>query len=226
MALKIIIEIFGIILVLLGSYLLAGEYLLGERIKKLDEWLKKLSNSPSYFFGIKKLLVNPPNGIYPTLSWQQYRRRLIRGVIIILIPMLLWIFFIGKALTKLVPMYLNIPITLFSSFIIWFLILWISLSVEVVIYMIRYSPNTYGMRISWWILIPASILGVIVQLFQGLTFKVAVIIFLRYAIDISIFPLKKINLFGQRNNLGSLPALLGAILLAVGVILTFISQHL
>ena len=140
--------------------------------------------------------------------------------------MLLWVFFIGTALTKLVPMYMNIPITLFSSFIIWFLIYWISLSVEVVIYLIRYSPDTYDLRISWWILIPLSILGVIVQLFRGLTFKVAVIIFLRYAIDISIFPLKKINLYGQRYNLGSLPALLGAILLAVGVILTFISQHL
>ncbi|NQE52681.1 hypothetical protein C5S29_03740 [ANME-1 cluster archaeon GoMg3.2] len=225
MALKIITEIFGILLGLLGSYLLAGEYLLGERIKKLEEWLNKLSNSSSYFSVIKKILVNPPKGIYPTQSWQQYHRSLI-SVIITLIPVLLWIFFIGKALTKLVPMYLNIPITLFSGFIIWFLIFWISLSIEVVIFMIRYSPNTSGKRISWWILIPASILAVIGQLFKGLTFYVAVGIFLRYAIDISIFPLKKIKLFGQRYNLGYLTALLGAILLAVGVILTYISQHL
>lgn len=223
MALKIIIEIFGTILVLIGSYLLAGEYLLGERIKKLEEWLNKLSNSFSYFSLTKKLLLNPPNGIYPNLSWQQYRRLILSGIITSIL-VLLCMFLIGEALAKLVPMYLNIPITLFSSFIIWFLIYWISLSIEVVIFMIRY--NTSGKRISWWILIPASILAVIGQLFKGSTFYVAVGIFLRYAIDISIFLLKKIKLFGQGHNLGYLTALLGAILLTVGVILTFISQHL
>jgi hypothetical protein len=132
--------------------------------------------------------------------------------------------FIGKSLAKLVPIYLNIPIILFSGFIIWFLIYWISLSIEVVIFMIR--CDTSCKRIYLWILIPVIILAIIRQLFKGLTLYVAVWIFLRYAIDISIYPLKKIKSFGQKHNLGHLTALLGAILLTAGVILTFINQHL
>jgi|GEM_PF-3701499 len=224
MTIKAITEIFGIILGLVGSYLLAGEYLLGERIEKLEKWLNKLSNSSSYFSIIKKIHVTPPNGIYPTQSWQQFRSRLILGVIITSIPVLLCMFFIGKSLAKLVPIYLNIPIILFGGFIIWFLIYWISLSIEVVIFKIH--CNTSGKRISWWILIPASILAFIWQLFEGLTLYMAVGIFLGYAIDISIYPLKKIKSFGQRHDFGHLTALLGAILLTAGVILTFTSQHL
>ncbi len=216
-----ITEIFGTILCLLGSYLLAGEYLLGERIKKFDEWLNKLSNNLSYFSVLKKCLVNPPNGVHTTQSWQQFRCRLKFCVIIMSIPVLLCIFFIEKTLAKLVSIYLNIPITLFSGFIIWFLIYWISLSVEVVIFKIR--CNTNSKRISRWshipayiIVVPAFILAVVGQLLKGLTFYMTVGIFLRYAIDILIFPLKKIKSFGQRHNLSRLTALLGAILLTVG----------
>jgi len=223
MTIKAITEIFGIVLGLVGSYLLAGEYLLGERIEKLEKWLNKLSNSSSYFSIIKKILVNPPNGIYPTQSWQQFRRRLILGVIITSIPALLCMVFIVKSLAKFVPVYLSIPIILFSVFIIWFLIFWISLNIGVVIFKIR---NTSGKRISRWILIPAFILAFIWQLFEGLTLYMAVGIFLRYVVDISIYPLKKIKSFGQRHDFGYLTALLGAILLTAGVILTFMGQHL
>lgn len=133
MALQVIIKIFGLLLALLGSYLLAGEYLLGERFKKLEETFNKMSNFLAHvsfkIVPFTKVAVNPPSPNEVTLSPipeeislipNVYRRRgvLILGYIILLILLLLWIFFLGKFVYKDAPIFMKIPIILLSSFLI------------------------------------------------------------------------------------------------------------
>lgn len=218
---KVIIEILGAIFVLLGSYLLAGEYLLGKKIQKLEEHLKNLSNKVSIATQIKGTIKNPPNGIFPTDTWPSYQRRLIVSTIITSLLVLSCVFFVGKALINIVPIYVSLPLSFFSGLIIWFLLYWISLSAEVTIFVLRSC-----VQIPWWATVALVIFGTIVHLFRGWTFIIAVAIFLRYSFDMAILPLKKIRAFGKEHNLGQLTALIGAILLAFGIVLSLISRYI
>ena len=229
----------GLLLTLVGTFLLAGDYLLGKkRLRNMDKWMNQVAGSSTLFehqMGLFNSDWGRAHSYYETRG-QYIRAMLISSVILVVVVVPTSVCF-GLFLSRHLSLQLSFFLTALLGLVVWFFhyflgTVFLGHAMDVRIHIALTSGVDPSDHEGWrralrespgWKIYPLAtgrlLRDVITLKVDPVIAVVCAFSFARFLFErVVVLPLRELRSFGKRHGLGHLPALVGACLLILGVI--------
>ena len=232
----------GILLTLVGSFLLAGDYLLGKkRLRNIDKWMNQAASSSTLFerqMGLFNSDWGRAHSYYETRG--QYLRSMVISSVILMVVVVPTCVCFGLFLSRHLSPQSTFFLTILLGLVVWFFYyllgtVFLDHALDIRVHIALTSGADPSDHEGWrrairklpgWKIYPLAtgrlLRDVITMKVNPVIAVVCAFSFARFLSErVVVLPLRELRSFGKRHGLGHLPALVGACLVILGVVLSY-----